>query len=88
MLIISLLGSVAATVGQDAGLTPAGQLDSEIAALTENGSVVAVVEADQVGAQAMGVNLMDPSAIPAAVDEGIRQGESEASRLREFWSGG
>jgi len=36
----------------------------------------------------MGINLMDRSALPAAVDEGIRQGESEASRLRKFWSGG
>jgi hypothetical protein len=29
----------------------------------------------------MAVNLMDQSAIPAAVDEDIRQGESEAGRI-------
>ena len=64
------------------------KLDSEIAALTESGSVVELIEADEGSAQAMGLNLMDPSAIPAAVGEGIRQGESAASRLREFWSAG
>ena len=88
VLIISLLGSMAATRGQNTRFTPAGQLDTEIAALTESGSVVEVINADEAGAQAMGINLMDRSAIPAAVDEGIRQGESEASRLRKFWSGG
>ncbi len=89
VLIISLLGAVAARgAAQDARFTPAGQLDNEIAALTESGSVVEVIEADEVGAQAMGLNLMDRSAIPAAVGEGLRQGESEASRLREFWVGG
>jgi NTE family protein len=86
VLIISLLGAVAARAGQNTRFTPAGQLDSEIAALTENGSVVHLIEADEASAHALGVNLMDPSAIPAAVDEGIRQGESEASRLRAFWS--
>jgi len=86
VLIISLLGAVAAASGQDARFTPAGQLDSEVAALTESGSVVQVIAADEAGAQAMGVNLMDRAAIPAAVDEGIRQGESEARRLRQLWS--
>jgi hypothetical protein len=86
VLIISLLGAVAARAGQNTRFTPAGQLDSEIAALTENGSVMHLIEADEASAHALGVNLMDPSAIPAAVDEGIRQGESEASRLRAFWS--
>jgi NTE family protein len=85
VLIISLLAGVGAT-GDDARITPAGQLDSEIAALTESGSVVELIEADEAGAQAMGLNLMDRSAIPAAVAEGLRQGEAEASRLREFWS--
>jgi NTE family protein len=88
VLIISLLGAVAATSGQNTRFTPAGQLESEIAALTESGSVVEVINADEAGVQAMGINLMDRSAIPAAVDEGIRQGESEAGRLRQFWSGG
>jgi NTE family protein len=86
VLIISLLGAVGATSGQGARFTPAGQLDSEIAALIESGSVVEVLEADAATAQALGLNLMDRSAIPSAVGEGIRQGESEASRLREFWS--
>lgn len=88
VLIISLLRAVAADAGQDSRLTPAGQLDSELAALAEGGSVVQVVEADAAGARAMGINLMDRAAIPAAVDEGIRQGESEARRLRELWTGG
>jgi hypothetical protein len=47
-----------------------------------------VINTDEAGARTMGINLMDRSVIPAAVDEGIRQGESEASRVREFWSGG
>jgi NTE family protein len=87
VLIISVLGAIAATGAQETRLTPFGQLDSEIAALTEGGSVVEVIAADEAGAQVMGVNLMDRSLIPAAVEEGIRQGESEASRVREFWSG-
>jgi NTE family protein len=87
VLIISPLGGVAAIAGQDARLTPAGQLDGEVAALTASGSVVQVIEADEAGARAMGVNLMDRAAIPAAVSEGIRQGESAAPRLRELWSG-
>jgi NTE family protein len=87
VLIISLLGAIAATSGQNMRLRPVGQLDSEIAALTEAGSAVEVIETDAAGVQAIGINLMDRSVIPAAVGEGIRQGESEASRLREFWSG-
>ena len=87
VLIITLLGAVAAAGGQDARFSPAAQLESEMAALTESGSVVQVIAADRAGARAIGVNLMDQAAIPAAVDEGIRQGESEARRLRELWSG-
>jgi len=87
VLIISLLGAVAATSGQNTRFTRAGQLDGEIAALTGSGSVVEVINADEAAVQAMGINLMDRSAIPAAVDEGIRQGEFEASRVRKFWSG-
>ena len=88
VLIVSLLGAAAATSGQNTRFIPAGQLDSEIALLTESGSVVEVISADEASVQAMGMNLMDRSAIPVAVDEGIRQGESEAGRLRKFWSGG
>jgi NTE family protein len=91
VLIISLLGAVGAVGAAGAHqsrLAPAAQLNSEIAALTESGSVVEVLAADEAGGQAMGVNLMDRSVVPAAVGEGLRQGESEASRLHEFWSGG
>jgi NTE family protein len=89
VLIISLLGAIGATGDQDTRMriTPAGQLESEIAALTESGSAVEMIDADEASARVMGVNLMDPAAIPAAVGEGIRQGESQASRLRAFWSG-
>jgi NTE family protein len=87
VLIISLLAGVAAAAGQDPRLTPAGQLDGEMAALTDSGSLVQLIEADRAGARAMGVNLMDRAAIPAAVAEGIRQGESEAAHLRELWCG-
>jgi NTE family protein len=88
VLIISLLGALGATGARQARVTPFGQLDGEIAALTESGSIVEVIGADEGAAQAIGINVMDRSVIPAAVGEGIRQGESEASRLREFWSGG
>jgi NTE family protein len=88
VLIISLLGAVAAAGPQAERITPAGQVDSEIAALTASGSIVELIEADQAGTREMGVNLMDRSAVPTAVEAGIRQGEAEASRLREFWSGG
>ncbi len=87
VLIISVLGAVGARGTQLARLARVNQFDGEIAALTEGGSIVTMIEADEAGAQAMGLNLMDRSAIPAAVTEGLRQGESEASRLRGFWSG-
>jgi NTE family protein len=87
VLIISVLGAVRLAGAQETRLTPFGQLDNEIAALTESGSVVEVIEADEASAQVMGLNLMDRSLAPAAVGEGIRQGESAASRLRAFWSG-
>jgi NTE family protein len=87
VLVISVLGAVGATGAQQAArVTPFGQLESEIAALTENGSVIELIDADEASARAMGVNLMDRSAIAAAVPEGVRQGESQARRLREFWS--
>jgi NTE family protein len=87
VLIISVLPAIGATGGQESRVIPAGQLDSEIATLTESGAAVEVIAVDEAGTQVMGVNLMDRSLIPAAVAEGIRQGESEANRLREFWSG-
>jgi NTE family protein len=65
-----------------------GQLDSQIAALTETGSMVELIQANEASAGAIGLNVMDRSVIPAAVDAGIRQGEAEASRLRGFWSAG
>lgn len=89
VLIISLLGAVgAAGDANQARVAPFGQLESEIAALRESGSVVELLELDEAGRQAIGLNLMDRSLIPAAVDEGVRQGESDANRLREFWSRG
>jgi NTE family protein len=87
VLIISVLGAIRVAGAQETRLTPLGQLDSEIAALTESGSVVKVIEADEASAKVMGLNLMDRSAISGAVGEGVRQGESAASRLSEFWSG-
>jgi hypothetical protein len=50
--------------------------------------VVEVIEADAAASQAMGVNLMDPALIPAALDAGLRQGEAAAGRLGPFWSAG
>jgi NTE family protein len=88
VLIITLLGALGTTGSRQPRLTPFAQLDGEIAALTESGSIVEMLAADEASAQAMGLNLMDRSLIPAAVGQGIRQGESEASRLRQFWSGG
>jgi NTE family protein len=87
VLVISVLPAIGATGAQESRIVPAGQLEGEIATLTESGAAVEVLAVDQAGARVMGVNLMDRSLIPAAVAEGIRQGESEASRLREFWSG-
>jgi NTE family protein len=88
VLIISLLGAVGARAPQNVRLTREGQFDSEIATLTDSGSLIEVIEADEAAAEMMGLNLMDRSVIPAAVGEGIRQGEAAASRVLEFWSGG
>jgi NTE family protein len=86
VLIVSVLSAARAGDPVDPRLSPGRQLDDEVAALTDSGSVVAVLAVDDAGARAMGGNLMDPSAGRAAVDEGIRQGEAEADRIAEFWS--
>ena len=87
VLIISVLGAIGATGAQESRSVRDGQLESEIAILTESGAAVEVIAVDEAGVRVIGVNLMDRSLIPAAVAEGIRQGESEANRLRDFWSG-
>ncbi len=86
VLIVSVLSTARAAAAVDQGLNLGRQLDHEVAALTASGAEVALVEADDAGARAMGRNLMDSSATGAAVDEGIRQGETEAGRLIDFWS--
>jgi len=54
--------------------------------LTASGSQVESILPDEHAATVMGVNLMDPSVMPAAVDEGIRQGKAAATTLIDFWT--
>jgi NTE family protein len=60
-------------------------LDSELRALRAGGSEAELVTPDAASATAFGPNLMDGSRRAAVVEEGYRQGKSEATRLRGFW---
>jgi NTE family protein len=86
VLIVSVLAAARAAGPVDPRLNPGRQLADEVNALTASGAVVTVLALDDAGARAVGSNFMDLAAGPAAVDEGIRQGEAEADRLAEFWS--
>jgi NTE family protein len=86
VLIISVLRAMAG-IGSDQPLLPfARQLEAEVSALKQNGSAVEVIEPDAEGAEVLGQNLMDPTFINFAVPLALKQGESEAARLRRFWS--
>jgi NTE family protein len=60
-------------------------LESELKGLREDGSQVELLTPDGGSAAAFGPNLMDGSRRAAVVEEGYRQGKSEASRLKSFW---
>lgn len=59
--------------------------EAEIAEVERTGSRVVVVQADADALVAMGDNPLDPERRAAAVDEGIRQGRSAASAVRDGW---
>jgi NTE family protein len=63
------------------------QLDGEIAALRQAGSLVETIVPDEASLQSFGLNLMDFARREPVVEAGARQGFIEAARLREFWIG-
>lgn len=85
VLIISLARK-AMEGGPFARLGFAAQLDLEIQDLHNNGSEVLLFEADAASMNAVGANTMDQSAAPGALEAGLRQGQTEASRLAPFWN--
>jgi predicted acylesterase/phospholipase RssA len=54
--------------------------------LAESGAQVESILPDEGAAAVMGVDLLDPSVMPAAIDEGIRQGKAAAATLVDFWT--
>ena len=63
------------------------RLEKELQTLRESGSRVALITPDYGSKRALGINLMDAGRRPAAASSGMRQGRSEAGRLRELWIG-
>jgi len=86
VLVVSVLSMDGPMAGANPNAGPGQRLKEEVEALTAGGSVVEVVAPDAAGAKTMGLNLMDPSVIPAVISEALRQGESEAPNLAAFWS--
>jgi len=84
VLIVSLVGG--AGRGGDPRMERYLRLmDDEVAALGEAGAEVATLAPDAETVAALGVNLMDPSRRFEAAEAGVRQGQYEADRLRDFW---
>ena len=87
---------IALTTGRaPAGATPTqlamaahGQkrLDDELDALRTSGSEVELITPDPTASEAFGPNLMDFRRRKVAAENGIRQGETLAGRLRAFWT--
>lgn len=85
VLVISLVDRSAQT-GAFAQMGFGAQLERELQYLRDNGSEVLMFEADSYSKAAIGINPMDSSKAPAALEAGIRQGETEASRIGAFWN--
>jgi NTE family protein len=61
------------------------RIGPELEELRAGGSRVELIVPDAAALAAFGPNLMDRSRRARIVDEGVRQGTAEASRVREFW---
>lgn len=61
------------------------RVEDEVATLRDAGAHVEVLSPDEEGAPVLGMNLMDSSRLAQAADQGRRQGEAEAARVREVW---
>jgi len=61
------------------------RIEPELDALRGAGSRVELIVPDLASLEAFGPNLMDRSPRARIVDEGVRQGTAEASRVRKFW---
>jgi NTE family protein len=82
VMIISLLGAA----GGRADRMRAGS-ERELALLREGGAeVVETVTPSEEAAAIMGMDLMNPAKVHDAAQAGLRQGRSEAARLREVWA--
>jgi NTE family protein len=80
VLVLAPLGE-RSRVPLDWGIHLAAQVDE----LRAHGSTVEAIVPDASSRGAIGVNLMDPSARPAAARAGYRQGSALAEQLAAFW---
>jgi len=80
VLVLAPLGE-RSRVPSDWGIHLAAQVDE----LRAHGSTVEVIVPDAGSRGAIGVNLMDPSARPAAARAGYSQGSALAEQLTAFW---
>jgi NTE family protein len=92
VLVIALTGGA---VAEGAGNVPGAgdvleavqrQFEEELETLRKGGSAVEVIVPDQESADAFGLDLMNSAHIPAAAEQGVRQGKTVADRLREWWA--
>jgi NTE family protein len=61
--------------------------EQELEAIRSGGGEVATISPDDQAAAATGVDLMDGTRLLEAAEHGIRQGQAEADRLRQFLAG-
>ena len=61
-------------------------LEREVGALRAAGARVEVVQMGLEAARALGARLMNPGYQPRGLEAGLRQGRSEAARVRALWS--
>jgi len=61
------------------------RLEAELDAVRKAGGAVEVITPDDAAVAVFGLNLMDFSRRAGAVEAGLRQGRTEAARLKAFW---
>ena len=61
------------------------RLEAELDTVRKAGGAVEVITPDDAAVEVFGLNLMDFSRRAGAVEAGLRQGRTEAARLKAFW---
>lgn len=86
VLVVTLRDPNAATDGNAQLERSRKRVVDECKLIEDAGGTVATLAPDASAAVAMGSNPHDSSVNPVAAAHGLRQGEAEADRLREFWN--